>query len=133
MNSDSPRAPDLGSGLVRASSASTSARPAKVHHALAPEMSHRSARQRTEATSEPVSGSVTEMPTISSPAATGGSHFFFCASVPPFKSALVRISGRVIRLPAAASDAADSSSVMTIMARLPMPWPPYSSGTDMPK
>ena len=40
----------------------------------------------------------------------------------------MRISGRVIRLPAAASDAVDSSSVMMIIARLPMPLPPYSSG-----
>ena len=137
MKSDSPRAPAFTSGLVRARSASTFARPAKVHHALAPlryqPPSPRSARQRIDATSEPVSGSVTEMPTISSPAAIGGSHFRFCASVPPFKSALVRISGRVIRLPAEASDATDSSSVMTIITRFPMPWPPYSSGTDMPK
>src|SRR5439155_758882 len=27
----------------------------------------------------------------------------------------------------------ESSSVMTIITRFPMPWPPYSSGTDMPK
>jgi hypothetical protein len=33
----------------------------------------------------------------------------------------------------AASDAHESSSVMTIIARLPMPCPPYCSGTDMPK
>jgi hypothetical protein len=46
------------------------------------------------------------MPTMSSPEATDGSHLRFCASVPPFKSAFVRISGRVMRLPAAASDAA---------------------------
>jgi hypothetical protein len=117
------------------------ARPANVHHAFAPEMNHpafppcspRSARQRTAATSEPVSGSVTEMPHISSPAAIDGSHCFFCASVPPLRSALVRISGRVMRLPAPASDAADSSSVMTTITRLPIPCPPYSSGTDMPK
>ena len=137
MKSERPRAPAFTSGFVRARSAITSARPANVHQALAPEMSQpasvRSARQRTEATSEPVSGSVTEIATMSSPAATGGSHFRFCASVPPFSSALVRISGRVIRLPAAASEAAESSSVMTIITRLPMPWPPYSSGTDMPK
>jgi hypothetical protein len=69
----------------------------------------------------------------SRPAATGGSHFFFCASVPPLRSAFVRISGRVMRLPAAASDAAESSSVMTIITRFPIPCPPYSSGTDMPK
>ncbi len=140
-NSDSPRAPDFMSGLVRASSARTSARPANVHQALAPVMnqplcppcSPRSARQRTAATSEPVSGSVTEMPTIRSPAATGGSQRCFCASVPPFKSAFVRISGRVSRLPAAASDADDSSSVIRIITRLPIPWPPYSSGIDIPK
>ena len=137
MKSERPRAPAFGSGVVRARRASTSARPANVHHAFAPEMSQpsavRSARQRTEATSEPVSGSVTEMPTMSSPAATGGSHLRFCPSVPPLSSALVRISGRVMRLPAAASEAAESSSVMTIITRLPMPCPPYSSGTDMPK
>ncbi len=48
-------------------------------------------------------------------------------------SALVRISGRVIKLPAAASDTAESSSVVTIITRFPMPPPPYASGTAMPK
>ena len=70
---------------------------------------------------------------MSSPAAIAGSHFRFWASVPPLSSALVRISGRVMRLPADASEATESSSVMTIITRFPMPWPPYSSGTDMPK
>src|SRR5437667_902653 len=114
MNSESPRAPAFGSGLVRARSASTLARPAKVHHAFAPVRyqppSPRSARQRIEATSEPVSGSVTEMPTISSPDAIGGSHFRFWASVPPLSSALVRISGRVNRLPAEASEEPERSA-----------------------
>ena len=67
------------------------------------------------------------------PAAIGASHFCFCAAVPPLMSALVRISGRVIRLPAAASEQRDSSSVVMIIGRLPMPPPPNSSGTDMPK
>ena len=137
MKSERPRAPAARSGFVRARSAITFARPANVHHALAPEMhqppSTRSARQRTDATSEPVSGSVTEIATMISPAAMGGSHRPFCASVPPFRSALVRISGRVMRLPAAASDATESSSVVTIITRFPIPCPPYSSGTDMPK
>ena len=86
-----------------------------------------------DATSDPVSGSVTEIPAMISPAAIRGSQLCFCSSVPPLMSALVRISGRVIRLPAPASEAADSSSVVTIMARLPIPPPPYSSGTAMPK
>ena len=141
MNKDNPRAPELASGFVRASRAIMFARPANVHHALAPSITKPlcpltvagSARHLTEATSEPVSGSVTEMATISSPLAIGGSHFFFWSSVPPRSRALVRISGRVIRLPATPSEAAESSSVVIIMARLPMPPPPYSSGTDMPK
>ena len=141
MNSDRPRAPFFMSGSVRSSTASTFARPANVHQALAPLIRYPlapptsavSARHFTEATSEPMSGSVTEMPTMISPAAIGGSHFCFCSSVPPLSSALVRISGRVIRLPAAASEQRDSSSVVMIMARLPMPPPPYSSGTAIPK
>ena len=132
MKSESPRAPLAGSASVRVSIAITLARPANVHHALAPEMNQPgcppcspfSARTLTEATSEPVSGSVTETATIVSPAAIFGSHACFCASVPPASSALVRISGRVIRLPAAASEAFESSSVVRIMATLPMPWPP---------
>ena len=80
-----------------------------------------------------MSGSVTEIATMISPVAMRGSQSRFCSSVPPARSALVRISGRVIRLPAAASDAAESSSVVTIIATLPMPWPPYSSGTARPK
>jgi hypothetical protein len=40
---------------------------------------------------------VTEIPTITSPAAIRGSQLFFWASLPPWSSALVRISGRVIR------------------------------------
>ncbi|MCH8901558.1 MAG: hypothetical protein IIC88_04595 [Chloroflexi bacterium] len=57
------------------------ARPAKVDHAFAPSMnqprrpscSPAVALHWTEATSEPMSGSVTQMPTISSPEATRGS------------------------------------------------------------
>jgi hypothetical protein len=45
------------------------------------------------------------MPTITSPDAIRGSHWRFCASVPPWSSALVRISGRVISEPAAAREA----------------------------
>ena len=67
-----------------------------------------------------MSGSVTEMPTMISPAAIRGSQCRFCSSVPPWSSALVRISGRVISEPAAASDARDSSSVVRIIARLPI-------------
>src|SRR5437870_1716746 len=97
MKSDRPRAPLLMSGSVRASNAITLARPANVHHALAPSMryplrpssSAGSARHLTDATSEPVSGSVTEMATISSPEAMRGSHAFFCAGEPaPIHGAL---------------------------------------------
>ena len=104
-----------------------------MRYPLRPSRSAGSARHLTDATSEPVSGSVTEMATISSPEAMRGSHAFFCSGVPPCNSALVRISGRVIKLPAAASEAAESTSVVMIITRLPMPPPPNSSGTDMPK
>ena len=67
-----------------------------------------------------MSGSVTEMPTINSPAAIFGNQCFFCSSVPPAISALVRISGRVISEPAAASEQRESSSVVRIIARLPI-------------
>ncbi len=141
MKSESPRAPLAGSGSVRASSASTSARPAKVHQDLGPLITQpscpstvaRSARHLTPATSLPMSGSVTEMPTMISPAAMRGSQSRFCSSVPPWSSALVRISGRVISEPAAASEARESSSVVRIIARLPISTPPYSSGTERPK
>ena len=43
--------------------------------------------------------------TINSPEAIRGSQRCFCASVPPSSRALATISGRVIRLPAAANDA----------------------------
>ena len=118
-----------------------SARPANVHQALGPLMVQpatpscvaRSARHFTPATSLPMSGSVTLMPTISSPAAIFGSQWRFCASVPPARSALARISGRVISEPAAASDARESSSVVITMGTLPISTPPYCSGTDSPK
>ncbi len=70
---------------------------------------------------------------MTSPDASFGSQNFFCSSVPPPISALVRISGRVISEPAAASDARESSSVVRIMARLPISTPPYSSGIERPK
>ena len=132
MKRESPLAPFDASGSVRASRASTFARPAKVHHDLGPLITQtsrpfswrRSARHLTEATSLPTSGSVTEIPTMISPAAIRGSQCFFCASLPPWSSALVRISGRVISEPAAASDARESSSVVRIMARLPSSEPP---------
>ena len=68
-----------------------------------------------------------------SPAAICGSQCRFCSSVPPSSSALVRISGRVISEPAPASEARESSSVVRIIARLPISEPPYSSGTARPK
>ena len=124
MNSDSPRAPDAGSGSVRASSARMFARPAKVAHALAPSMNHPLrpscspgvALQVTDATSEPTSGSVTETPTNTSPVAIFGSQYARCSSVPPPSSAFVKISDRVIRLPAT-SDTVESSSVSTTIVR----------------
>ena len=93
----------------------------------------RSARHFTAATSLPMSGSVTETPTITSPDAIRGSQWRFCSSVPPWSSAFVRISGRVMSEPAAARDARDSSSVVRIIARFPSSWPPNSSGTESPK
>ena len=63
-----------------------------------------------------------------SPAAIRGSQLFFCSSLPPWSSALVRISGRVISEPAAASEARESSSVVRIMARLPSSEPPIGLG-----
>ncbi len=118
-----------------------SARPAKVHQALAPFSTKpgtpstvaSSARHLTEATSLPTSGSVTEIPTMSSPEAIRGSHFRFCSSVPPPSSALARISGRVMSEPAAANETRESSSVVRIMGRFPNSVPPYSSGMESPK
>ena len=69
------------------------ARPANVDHAFGPSMNQPTrpscsplvARQVTDATSDPTSGSVTETPTSNSPAAIGGSHCCRCSSVPPCK------------------------------------------------
>ncbi len=141
MKSDSPLAPFERSGSVRSSTASTSARPAKVHQALGPSITQpswpstvaRVARHFTPATSDPMSGSVTEMPAMISPEASFGSQCCFCSSVPPPRSAFARISGRVISEPAAASDARESSSVVRIIARLPISTPPYCSGIERPK
>ena len=141
MNSERPRFPFAVSGSVRASSASTLARPEKVLHAFAPLMrqprrpscSAGVARVWSEATSEPMSGSVTAIATSTSPLAMRGSHSRRCSSVPPASSALERISGRVASEPAAASEAAESSSVITIIERSPMPVPPYSRGIEEPK
>ena len=69
------------------------------------------------ALSEPTSGSVTPIATSTSPEASFGSHSSFCASVPPVCSAWARISGRVCSDPAAPSEAADSSSVITTIGR----------------
>ncbi|MDT4823970.1 hypothetical protein FQZ97_572100 [compost metagenome] len=71
-----------------------------------------------------------------SPSARRGSQSCFCSSVPPASRARERISGRVIRLPAAASEASDNASVTTIMVRVSS-WPstalpPYCSGIDRP-
>ena len=117
------------------------ARPEKVLQALAPFMrqprcpsySAGSARVCRLATSEPVSGSVTATAISSSPAAIFGSHDCFCSSVPPASNAFARISGRVAKEPAAARDAAESSSVIIIIGKSPMPVPPYSSGIEEPK
>ena len=95
------------------------------------------ARKATEATSDPVPGSVTEMATNGSPRAMPGSHRCFCSSVPPSSKERAMISGRVIRLPAAPSDARESSSVTTTIPRLSSfssgLRPPYRSGTERPK
>ncbi len=69
------------------------------------------------ATSEPKSGSVTATAAITSALASLGSHSCFCSSVPPFTSARVRISGRVISEPPMPSEPRDSSSVATTMPR----------------
>ena len=65
------------SGSVRASSISTSARAAKVHHVLTPLISHPpsvgTAAVTTPATSEPKSGSVTATAPITSAVASLGS------------------------------------------------------------
>ena len=50
-------------------------------------------------------------------AGDAGSHSCFCSSVPPFTSARVRISGRVMSDPPTPSDPRDSSSVATTMPR----------------
>ena len=60
---------------------------------------------------------------MTSAVASLGSQWFFCASVPPLTSALVRISGRVISDPPMPRLARLSSSVATTIARY-SPLPP---------
>jgi hypothetical protein len=59
---------------------------------------------------------VTATATAFSPDAMAGSHRRFWSSVPPRSKARTRISGRVIKLPPAASEARDSSSAVISMA-----------------
>ena len=98
----------MRSGSVRASSMSTSARAPKVHHVFTPLISQPPsvlvAVTLMPATSEPKSGSVTATAFITSAVASLGSHSCFCSSVPPFSSARVRISGRVMSEPPAPSE-----------------------------
>ena len=76
------------------------------------------------------------IPAMISPDAMRGSHRFFCSSVPPVRSARVRISGRVMSEPPMPSDPRDSSSVDTTMpsesCSPPDANPSYSSGTERP-
>ena len=107
----------MRSGSVRARSISTSARAPNVHHVFTPLMSHPPsafvAVTFMPATSEPKSGSVTATAFMISAVASCGRKRCFCSSVPPFTSARVRISGRVISDPPAPSEPRDSSSVAT--------------------
>ena len=97
-----------------------------MHHVLTPLITHPGAPSwpsagvavtLSPATSLPKSGSVTATATITSPVASRGSQCFFCASVPPRTSALVRISGRVISDPPIPRLARLSSSVAMTIAR----------------
>ena len=45
-----------------------------------------------------------------------GSQCDFCCAVPPASSARARISGRVMRLPAAVTEACDKASVTAIIS-----------------
>ena len=97
----------------------TSARAANVHHVFTPRISQPpsvlEAAVTRPATSEPKSGSVTATATMVSPLASFGSHCRFCSSVPPFSSARVRISGRVMSDPPMPSAPQLNSSVATTM------------------
>ena len=69
----------------------------------------------TPATSEPKSGSVTATAHMTSVVASLGSQYSFCSCVPPFSTARVMISGRVMSEPPMPSEPRDSSSVATTM------------------
>jgi hypothetical protein len=77
----------------------TSARAAWVIQVLLPVMRYtlpsRAARVRKLPRSDPVLGSVNTAVGRISPAASFGSHFFFCASVPPRRISSAAISERV--------------------------------------
>ena len=144
----SPRGTATGPGasrcdrrrFARAASARRRAR-ANVHHVLVPLMSQPPsvfvALVVTPATSLPKSGSVTATAARTSPEARRGSQRSFCSWVPPFTSARVKISGRVISDPPMPRAPHDSSSVATTMPRYsdspPVAKPPNSSGTERPK
>ena len=126
MNRLRPRCVRVRSGSVRASSISTSARPANVHQVLTPLITQPASPSGPVAgvaitlmlaTSEPKSGSVTATAAMISPVARRGSQASFWASVPPVSSARARISGRVMSEPPAPSEPRDSSSVAMTMPR----------------
>ena len=91
-----------------------------------------SARVRSEARSEPVSGSVNDAVGMILPLIRPGSRSVCCAGVPLSRISSQAISVRVPSDPRPIQ-LRDSSSVTTHIAVLPSPDPPHDSGTVSPK
>ena len=90
------------------------------------------ARVRTDARSEPVSGSVKTAVGSTLPSAMRGSHSAFCSGVPLAPISSPAISERVPSEPAQIQPR-DSSSDTRLIASLPRPRPPYSGSMQTPK
>lgn len=84
MSSEIPRAPALGSVLT--ANTTMSAEPPLVMNVLDPLTTYSSPRRtavvRIALRSDPAPGSLIPIAPMTSPVAIGGSHCFFCSSVP---------------------------------------------------
>ena len=81
---------------------------------------------------DPASGSVMAKDILISPVAKPGSHRCFCASVPNLAMMVAQMAGDTTMINRG-QPAAASSSVTMASSVMPMPPPPYSSGTLTPR
>ena len=109
--------------------------PAPVIQCFTPLMNQlsprRSARVRIEVASEPASGSVMQMAGLS-PARTSCAAQRFCASLPKAMTVEMAPILPSTTIRAVTVQARAISSTTTATSRKSRPWPPHSTGTDIP-